>query len=89
MDDIDATRELALAEAAGVPFRWMERPSNDVNTPCVYEIIDGWRVSTTDERATEESVRDYVDRSAAVDDFVGRVQGFVRYKELRKRFLGH
>ncbi|WP_176491531.1 hypothetical protein [Curtobacterium sp. 'Ferrero'] len=89
MDDIDATRELALAEAAGVPFCWMQRPSNDVNTPCIYEIEDGWRVSTTDERASEESVSDYSDRAAAVQDFVSRVQGAVRYKELRKKLLGH
>ncbi|OEI68644.1 MULTISPECIES: hypothetical protein [unclassified Curtobacterium] len=88
MDDIDATRELSSAEAAGVPFRWMEQPSNDVNTACIYETIHGWRVSTTDERATEESVHDYVDRPAAVDDFVSRVQGLVRYRELRKRLLG-
>lgn len=41
MDDIDATRELSAAEAAGVPFRWMEQPSNDVNTACIYETIHG------------------------------------------------
>lgn len=40
-------------------------------------------------RSTEESVDDYSDRSAAVDDFVSRVQGSVRYKELRKELLGH
>ncbi len=89
MDDIDATRELALAEAAAVPFRWMERPSNDSYTPCIYETVNGWRVSTTDERAKEESVHDYVDRPAAVNDFVSRVQGFVRYRESRKRLQGH
>ena len=89
MDDIDATRELALAEAAGVPFCWMRRPSNDVDTSCIYKTADGWRVSTTNERSTEESVNDHSDRSAAVDDFVNRVQGIVRYKELRKKFLGH
>ena len=89
MDDIDVMRELAVAEAAGVPFCWMRQPSNDVNTPCIYETADGWRVSTTNERSTEESVDDYSDRSAAVDDFVSRVQGSVRYKELRKKLLGH
>jgi hypothetical protein len=89
MDDIDATRELALAEAAGVPFCWMRRPSNDVNTPCIYETADGWRVTTTNGRSTEESVNDHPDRAAAVDDFVNRVQGHVRYEELRKKLLGH
>ncbi|MCA5923429.1 hypothetical protein [Curtobacterium oceanosedimentum] len=89
MDDIDVMRELALAEAAGAPFCWMRRPSNDANTPCIYETADVWRVSTTNERSTEESVDDYSDRSAAVGDFVSRVQGSVRYKELRKKLLGH
>jgi hypothetical protein len=37
MDDIDAARELSLAEAAGVPFGWMTRPSNDVTTACISE----------------------------------------------------
>lgn len=88
MDEIDAMRELALAVAAGVPFCWMRRPSDDVDTPCIYETADGWRVSTTNERSTEESVNNYSDRSAGVDDFVSRLQGFVRYKELREKLLG-
>lgn len=88
MDEIDAMRELALAEAAGVPFCWMRRPSNDVDTPCIYETADGWRVSTTNERSTEEFVNNYSDRSAGVDDFVSRLRGFVRYKELREKLLG-
>lgn len=78
-----------MAEAEGVSFRWMERPSNDVNTPCIYGTADGWRVSTTNERATEESVDDHVDRQTAVDDFESRLQGFIRYEELRRRHLGH
>lgn len=88
MDEIDAMRELALAEAAGVPFCWMRRPSNDVDTPCIYETADGWRVSTMNERGTEEFVNDYSDRSAGVDDFVSRLRGFVKYKELREKLLG-
>lgn len=81
-------RELASAESAGIPFCWMRRPSNDVDTPCIYETADGWRVSTTKERCTEESVTDHADRAAAIDDFVSRVRGFVRYRELREALLG-
>ncbi|MBA8991735.1 hypothetical protein FHW23_003013 [Curtobacterium pusillum] len=65
----------------------MRRPSNEVDVACIYETDAGWRVSTTNERATEESIREYSDRAAAVEDFVNRVEGFVRYGELRKRLL--
>ena len=88
MDDIGAVHELAMAEAVGVPHRWMERPSNDGNTPCIYE-TDGWRVSTTSERATEECIDVHVERQTAADDFVSSLQRFIRYEELRRRHLGH
>ena len=89
MGDIDATRDISLAEAAGVPFCWMTRPSNDVTTACISETEYGLRVSTTNERATEESIKDYSDGGDAVRDFVERVQGLLRYEELRRKPLGH
>lgn len=73
---------------AGIPVCWMLRPSNDVNVACIYETENGWRVSTTDERGTEQSIREYGDRDAAIEDFLSRVDGFVRYQELRKRLQG-
>ena len=89
MDDIDVTRELAVAEAAGIRFCWMQRPLNAVNVASIYEIDDGWRVTTTNERATEESVKDYSDREAAIGDFIMRVHGFVAYRKLRKKLFGY
>lgn len=89
MDDVDATRELAVAEAAGIRFCWMQRPSNAVNVASIYEIDDGWRVTTTDERATEEFVNDYSDREEAIGDFITRVHGFVAYRELRKKLFDY
>lgn len=80
MDDVDATRELAVAEAAGIRCCWMRRPSNEADMPSIYVMDGGWRVSTTNERATEESVKDYSDREEAIGDFVKRVHGFVEYQ---------
>jgi hypothetical protein len=87
-EDIDAAAERASAEAAGIPFNWMLAPHNDANTASIYEVDGVWRVSTTDDRATEESIEDYSDRGAAVDDFVSRVRSSVRTRELRTKLLG-
>jgi hypothetical protein len=46
-------------------------------------------VSTTNERATEESIKDYSGRGDAVRDFVELVQGFIRHEELRRKLRGH
>ncbi|MFJ3385878.1 MULTISPECIES: hypothetical protein [unclassified Curtobacterium] len=84
MDDIDATRDLALAEASGIRFNWMRSPDNDTRMTSIYEDAGRWIVSTTNERATEESVKEYDDRGEAVTYFVSRVSASVRVVGWRK-----
>ncbi|WP_412163971.1 hypothetical protein [Curtobacterium flaccumfaciens] len=85
MREIDALRHLADAEAAGVGYNWLRTPHNDVNMSSFYEADGHWVVSTTNERATEESVQEYADREAAIEDFVSRVDASVSLVEWRKR----
>lgn len=82
---IDATRDLAVAEAAGIRFNWMRSPDNDTLMTSIYEDAGRWIVSTTNERATEEGVKEYDDREGAVTDFVSRINASVRVAEWRKR----
>ena len=85
MHEIDALRHLADAEAAGVGFNWLRPPRNDVNVTSLYEADGRWVVSTTDERATEETVHEYADREAAIEDFVSRIDASVSLVEWRGR----
>ncbi|MCS5512592.1 TNT domain-containing protein [Curtobacterium flaccumfaciens pv. betae] len=73
MHQIDALRHLADAEAAGAGLNWLRAPHNDVNVSSLHEADGRWVVSTTNERATEESVHEYADRAAAIEDFVSRI----------------
>jgi hypothetical protein len=84
MDEIDATRHLAVAESAGIGFNWLRAPHNDMNVSSIYE-VDGRRVvSTTDERASEEAVHEHADYESALKDFVSRVNASVSLIEWRR-----
>lgn len=85
MGDIDGARHLAVAEAAGIGFNWMHAPHNDLEVSSIYRRNGRWVVSTTDERASEEGVHEYLDHEAALDDFVSRVNASVRLIEWRNR----
>ncbi|WP_027466438.1 hypothetical protein [Curtobacterium sp. UNCCL17] len=81
MHQIDALRHLADAEAAGAGLNWLRAPHNDVNVSSLHEADGRWVVSTTNERATEESVHEYADRAAAIEDFVSRIDASVSLVE--------
>ena len=85
MHEIDALRHLADAEAAGGGFNMLRPPHNDVNASSLYEADGHWVVSTTVERATEETVHEYADREAAIEDFVSRIDASVSLVEWRRR----
>lgn len=85
MDDIDAGRHLAVAEAAEIRFNWMHAPHDEPDVSSIYRRNGRWVVSTTDERASEEGVHEHLDHEAALDDFVSRVNASVRLIEWRNR----
>lgn len=87
MDDLGPTAVLRRASDGGIPFNWMRAPHNDADTASIYAVENGWRVSTTNERATEESIEYYADRADAVEDFLDRVRAFLRAHELRKTVI--